>query len=764
MMISDDCLKVTTSILTTYTRLREHALRGNVRACLWLTGEAQWTLASAALIARQIPNKYLAVVSDRLVEALRPDEPDTFNSSVVIVSPQRAERLLGQEFSCVIYDCVSGVNPDALGQISGLIAGGGVLIILSEPPSCSLFFEDPEKQRLTVYPYTEKDVANHFLERFALALMDNPVVTRHDQVHGLSKPSLFLNTPSQESEPGTKAGQCAEQDKFVKSATQALLDGPCAVVLTAARGRGKSAAIGMVVDEWCKQKSLPVYISAPNEKALISVYQFAELARENKRFQFHLPTDLVKRCNQGSIEPEALLVIDEAAAVPVHLLQHLAQYFTHIIFSTTTQGYEGNGQGFLLRFVSQLACIQESQGQALHFYQLSQPIRWSPFDGLEPFFNRLLLMDSKSDQKDDLSLEANRAAELARSVRPSHDHPTEACVKVSADWLVANPPILDSLFRLLTEAHYRTTPGDLRILLDSPNLHIWITYHGDEVVAACLVAEEGPLPASLVTDIWQGRRRPRGHLIPQLLVSQVGFREAGTLKVLRIIRIATRVSKRRSGHASQLIQSIKEYARLHSIDLLGAAFSATPQLLRFWEQNNLRPIRVGLQADPVTGSFSLLVAEPLSPTVFSDYEGWRSYFYAQLAFQRQDWLASMDPELYQMISSDKADAGADGVWDISKADFEHALIIGFAEHFRSYESTAFVLHRLLEQFSKNNPHFLTISTDDDESVKLYKGLLDLRVLQQETEAAVIKRLSLTGQKMLIKNLRQAAAWLAKLVF
>lgn len=114
---------MTTSILTTYTRLREHALRGNVRACLWLTGEAQWTLASAALIARQIPNKYLAVVSDRLVEALRPDEPDTFNSSVVIVSPQRAERLLGQEFSCVIYDCVSGVNPDALGQISGLIAG-----------------------------------------------------------------------------------------------------------------------------------------------------------------------------------------------------------------------------------------------------------------------------------------------------------------------------------------------------------------------------------------------------------------------------------------------------------------------------------------------------------------------------------------------------------------------------------------------------------------------------------------------------------------
>jgi tRNA(Met) cytidine acetyltransferase len=159
-----------------------------------------------------------------------------------------------------------------------------------------------------------------------------------------------------------------------------------------------------------------------------------------------------------------------------------------------------------------------------------------------------------------------------------------------------------------------------------------------------------------------------------------------------------------------------------------------------------------------------LVAEPLSPTVFSDYERWWSYFYAQLAFQRQDWLASMDPELFQMISSDKADAGADGVWDISKADFEQALITGFAEHFRSYESTAFVLHRLLEQLSKNNPHFLTISTDDDESVKLYKGLLDLRVLQQETEAAVIKRLSLTGQKMLIKNLRQAAAWLAKLVF
>ena len=84
----------------------------------------------------------------------------------------------------------------------------------------------------------------------------------------------------------------------------------------------------------------------------------------------------------------ALCVIDEAAALPLALLQRIAGSFPRTVFSSTTFGYEGSGRGFLLRFVSYL---QQSQPNFVHC-QLSQPIRWSECDQFERLMARLLLI------------------------------------------------------------------------------------------------------------------------------------------------------------------------------------------------------------------------------------------------------------------------------------------------------------------------------------------------------------------------------------
>jgi len=738
------------AVLSLLDHHQKKASTDNTRACIWITGDDDWSADLVSRIARLFRSNELAVVSERLLQSKDNTYSDDNDLAIsgTFVSAHRADRLLGQEFRCVIYDCVSGVNPDALGQICGLIPGGGLLVILSYSPQSLSFFDDPEKQRLTVYPYSVADVADHFLKRFVHVLSSDPAVTRIDQEDGVSS---FSSVATKGLIPVAKHEPFADQKQFIHSAMASLDQSPCAIVLTAARGRGKSAALGKVVDQWCQGNRGTAFITAPSEASVASVYRFSPHAKEAGQLTFYLPASLVELCQHESISDQSLLVIDEAAAIPVHLLCEMARYFKYIIFSTTTQGYEGTGQGFMLRFVPQLKLIQESREHSVRFYEMRQPIRWSSSDALEPCFNNLLLMGSES-QPESLSVSVLPAPTRSLDSERSRNLAVSS-IKVSAQWLVKHPHILASLFELLTEAHYRTTPGDLRILLDSPNLHIWIFHKGDHVIAACLAAEEGQLPEELAENIWQGRRRPRGHLMPQLLVAQAGFKEAAQFSMLRIIRIATRVSERRLGYAGELIQTIKTFAKNNSFAVLGAAFSATPNLLLFWGRAGLLPVRVGLQADQVTGSFSLLVAQPLSESANVNYEQWRGHMLVQLAFQRQDWLAAMDTEIYKMIESDRLPSKTNRLPSKSYR-FYCELVLGFAGHYRAYESTAFALNCLITE----HIDFLQLCSKEEPTIGLHKRILNDRVLQQENELSVIKRFDLTGKKMLIKRLREAAAW------
>jgi hypothetical protein len=62
------------------------------------------------------------------------------------------------------------------------------------------------------------------------------------------------------------------------------------------------------------------------------------------------------------------LIVDEAAAIPGPLLRQLVTRFPRTLLTTTVQGYEGTGRGFLLKFCASfpicasLVCLIPSAG------------------------------------------------------------------------------------------------------------------------------------------------------------------------------------------------------------------------------------------------------------------------------------------------------------------------------------------------------------------------------------------------------------------
>ncbi len=90
----------------------------------------------------------------------------------------------------------------------------------------------------------------------------------------------------------------------------------------------------------------------------------------------------------ASKEKAAWLIVDEAAAIPAPLLRQLVSRFPRTLLTTTVQGYEGTGRGFLLKFCASLPHLQS--------FTLSAPIRWAAGCPLESAISQLLIFNDEA--------------------------------------------------------------------------------------------------------------------------------------------------------------------------------------------------------------------------------------------------------------------------------------------------------------------------------------------------------------------------------
>ena len=420
---------------------------------------------------------------------------------ICLNNTKAARQYLGYELDSVVIDCHQVVDPDAIGILSGCIRSGGFMIFLTPP---LLEWSCNAETLLT----QENHNTSAYLRRFTGILTSCQQLIRisADKVaqSELPKPLPLSASTANYSEQRI----AIDAMKTFKSQT-----GP--IILESDRGRGKSAAFGIAAQELVLEKGYQIGVTSHGRRSTETLFNHTlkDLPAIGKKIRYFSPDQLLK--TQQNID---LLLVDEAATLPLFILTKLLNRYPKIAFASTIHGYEGTGKGFSTRFHQTLNQLKPNWQRI----KLEQPIRWGRNDPLEALINRLLLLDAEPtscfEQKPIISV---------------------FFIEYGPVRLIEDEDKLRNLYAILARAHYRTTPSDLMRILDGDDMRLYgLEDQSGNILSVALITNEGQLPEELVEQIATNQRRPKNNLLPVALCTQLGFCEALTMRVARIIRIA----------------------------------------------------------------------------------------------------------------------------------------------------------------------------------------------------------------------------------
>lgn len=670
------------SALSNANKTKQH------RQVVWLAGDLNW--------AWQLINPWLAHFKNNVFVG----QNDLKHAYLTCSKASKPSTLLGYETDNVVFDAHHGLFPDALTAISGTLVSGGFLFLLS--PSLkdypyladefakgrtSLGFEDHSNNQHTIERLIECTGRHKITiieqskpESLALLLGDLKTTSSHLDAANtacstqVSPDDQIVIHPDIPQTSNTKTGvsATAEQQLVFEHITSSLktldtirntpnLPQHSVHVITADRGRGKSHLLGMLAKALINLKidnGINYYLCAPNKAATHSVYKHLNLSQQ-QTLRFIAPENLT-----STATPNDVIFIDEAASLPIGQLISWTSQFQNLIMATTTHGYEGTGKGFQIRFFEHLNSQAKQGFLSWQHHTLRSPVRYQLNDPLENWLFDAFCLDAEPS-----------ALTFSRDTIKNALNTVENIQLDQA--LLAQSRLLKPIFALLVQAHYQTKPSDLRDVLDAPGMHLFaqtITIDKQQhVIGVCLMNDEGPVanePSSqglLHQDILNGYRRPRGHLIPQVLTHHMGEPAALTLKGARIVRIAILDNAKRFGLASTLLATVQNHCQAMHYDYLGSSYADTPDVRAFWASNHFTCVRQGNKQDKASGTQSALVIKGLSK------EGRQLEESAETFFQQANKTIKNMRDLNQQ---------------------EARLLTAFLEHNGSYESAKAILSRM----------------------------------------------------------------------
>ncbi len=679
----------------------------------------------------------------------------------VTISQKQAQQYLGKEFDAVIFDALIDFNPDSLGAIIGTIKQGGVLIIWLDKSQHSLWLQRFKR----VLKEFDKHNANFTIVQQGQLLPQLSLPEKHQQsdvlyplsfrLHNLYvipeicyRGSITVTLDSRLKAAGvTKKCKPAsssvlgiylteDQQKAVE-AIKRVVHGHRRrpLVLSANRGRGKSASLGIAAAQLLAEGKQTILITAPSLATADTVFEHARRLLTNAQSSAGLIS--LNKAEIRFIAPDALIqsdlkadlvLVDEAAAIPASMLEKLLQKYSRLVFATTLHGYEGTGRGFALRFQK----VLDQQTPDWHSYRMQTPIRWSEDDLLEQFSFQSLLLDAIP--VDDNLIEAAQIKHCQIEL-------------LDRKLLINDEKSLRELFGLMVLAHYRTRPSDLQMMLDRDDITVYIVRYQGHIVASAWLVNEGELEGELSQSVYAGRRRLKGHLLPQSLLAHAGVTEAGSLKYQRIVRIAVHPAIQQRKLGQTLLRYCIKQSKKNGADIVGTSFAMDDDLMTFWSKSAFEFARLGIHKDDVTGNHAVMMLQAVSE------KGDDIVKAAKHRFQQQ-WLHLLHKQFNGLT--------ADHVIKISQLIDLHTLAINpeqqqeidaFAYGQRGYEFSQVALWHWIGQ-RVGRPEFLRLNQQQ-------QSLCVQVVLQQRSWDEIVKDLAFSGKTKAVNTLRETMAILLK---
>lgn len=536
---------------------------------------------------------------------------------------KETHKVLGQTFGMAVLQDFEAINPNTLARTMETVRGGGIIIIMFRAMrSLKQLYTIAMDVHARYRTESQRDVVPRFNERFLLSLTDcDTALCLDDDLHvlpitakmknygrnrseeaydtdlatqGCLKHEVELMNLKEKLKPSAAVGplvalcQTLDQAKTVlalmQTVTEKSLDTTC--VVTAGRGRGKSAALGIAAAGGIAQGYSNIFCTAPTPENLQTFFEFAirglkdmgyaertdfealqgtseEFAKCIIRinvFREHRQTiQFVSATDTDKFAQAELAIIDEAAALPLPLVKKMIGPYL-VFLSSTISGYEGTGRSLSMKLVADMRKRSGSgpDSRLLREISMKDPIRYGPNDPVESWLNKLLCLD---------------ATENAVPLRSS-PHPNSCeLYYINRDALFSYHPLAEELLQrvqsLLVAAHYKNQPNDLQLLSDAPGHHLFVLCSatvGDgtsesipDIFTVIHVCEEGQVSSEAIKSNMSRGLRPAGDLIPYTL-SQY-YLEEGFAKLagLRVVRIATNPELQHAGYGSRALALLHQY-------------------------------------------------------------------------------------------------------------------------------------------------------------------------------------------------------------
>jgi N-acetyltransferase 10 len=560
---------------------------------------------------------------------------------------KETEKILGNTFGMCILQDFEALTPNLLARTIETVEGGGlVLLLLKSMNSLKQLYTLSMDIHSRYRTEAHDDVVARFNERFILSLgscesclvVDDEmnvlpisggkfVVEKQveDSEQGVSKTKQELEDIKEtvaEKEPVgslVKLARTVDQAKALLTFVDAIAEKTLAstVTLTAGRGRGKSAALGVAIAAAVAHGYSNIFITSPSPENLKTLFEFVFKGFDALGYLDHTDYTIIQSTNPDFnkaivrvnlhrqhrqtiqyIQPQdaytlgqaELLVIDEAAAIPLPLVKKLLGPYL-VFMASTINGYEGTGRSLSLKLIQQLreqsrsATSAGAEGKVtsrgdgtnadkellsrsartLREITLSEPIRYAQGDGVEKWLNKLLCLDATLP----------RSSNIGGTPHPSQCQ----LLQVNRDTLFSFHPVsekfLQNMMALYVASHYKNTPNDLQLMSDAPAHQLFVLVPPiqedanrlPEILCVLQITLEGQISRESVLNSLSRGQRAGGDLIPWLVSQQFQDSDFAGLSGARVVRIATNPDYSNMGYGSRALQLLTEFFEGKHVDL-----------------------------------------------------------------------------------------------------------------------------------------------------------------------------------------------------